>query len=315
MTPPPPPPALYNDHEPFVAEWLRRLVEAGHLPAGVVDARDVEEVMPDDLRPYAHVHLFAGIGGWPLALRLAGWPDDRPVWSASLPCQPFSVAGRRAGARDERHLWPVVRPLVAECRPATIFGEQVASRAGREWLSAVRADLEALGYAVGAADLCAAGAGAPHIRQRLFWVADDSGAGLEIVSVEQARRERQAAERGGSAGGVADAGHGPQRDAGELSGPAEADEGAAPREGRNGRNGTVAHSGAAFWSRYELVHCRDGTSRRIEPGVFPLAHGVPARVGRLRGYGNAIVPSLAATFVRAVMDDLAPTLAATTEIE
>ena len=103
---------------------------------------------------------------WPYALRLAGWPDDRNVWTGSCPCQPLSSAGQRKGHADERHLWPAFYSLIAECRPAIVFGEQVASKDGREWLAGVRADLEALGYACGAADLCAAGAGAPHIRQR-----------------------------------------------------------------------------------------------------------------------------------------------------
>ena len=53
----------------------------------------------------------------------------------------------------------------------------------------------------------------------------------------------------------------------------------------------------SFWSRAEWLPCRDGKARLAEPGVFPLAHGVPARVGRLRGYGNAIVPQVAAAFV------------------
>ncbi|MGA0841021.1 MAG: DNA cytosine methyltransferase, partial [Pseudomonadales bacterium] len=87
------------------------------------------------------------------------------------PCQPFSSAGKQRGVDDERHLWPVFERLIAECRPPVVAGEQVASKAGRSWLAGVRADLEALGYGVGAADLCAAGVGAPHIRQRLYWVA------------------------------------------------------------------------------------------------------------------------------------------------
>ncbi len=102
-------------------------------------------------------------------------PEDRLVWTGSCPCQPFSCAGKQKGTQDERHLWPEFRRLITECHPPIIFGEQVASKLGREWLAGVRADLEALGYAVGAADLCAAGATAPHLRQRLYWVADANG--------------------------------------------------------------------------------------------------------------------------------------------
>ena len=171
--------AVYNEWDSFAAAWMRCLIKAGALPEGRIDERSISDLTGADVAPISH--FFAGIGGWAHALEIAGWPPVRPVWTASLPCQPFSVAGKGRGTDDERHLWPVFRDLVAECRPPTIFGEQVASRAGRAWLAGVRADLEALGYAVGAADLCAAGEGAPHIRQRLYWgairLADADSAG------------------------------------------------------------------------------------------------------------------------------------------
>lgn len=161
--------AYYNENDPKAAAWLRELILRGHLPEGDVDDRSIADVAVSDLRGYGQCHFFAGIGGWPHALRLAGWPDEKPVWTGSAPCQPFSQAGQRKGYDDERHLAPVWLGLIEQCRPATIFGEQVASAAGRNWLSDLRLEMERLGYAVGAADLCAAGAGAPHIRQRLFF--------------------------------------------------------------------------------------------------------------------------------------------------
>jgi DNA (cytosine-5)-methyltransferase 1 len=164
----------YNEIDPTAVAWLRNLIGAGLLPAGDVDARSITEVQASDLKGYTQCHFFAGIGGWPLALALAGWPTTRPVWTGSCPCQPFSNAGRHGGEADKRHLWPEFQRLIAECRPATVFGEQVASKAGRSWLAGVRTDLEALAYGVGAADLCAASVGAPHIRQRLYWVADSN---------------------------------------------------------------------------------------------------------------------------------------------
>ncbi len=165
----------YNENEPKAAEWLRALVDVGLIPEGEVDERSIADVEPGDLEGYRQCHFFAGIGGWSYALELAGWDESRPVWTGSCPCQPFSAAGKRRGTDDARHLWPEFARLIGECSPPVVFGEQVASKAGREWLSGVRADLEALGYGVGAADLCAASAGAPHIRQRLFWVADAKG--------------------------------------------------------------------------------------------------------------------------------------------
>jgi len=158
----------YNEMDPYPAKWLRNLAEAGEISGGYVDERSIEDVQADELEGYDRAHFFAGIGGWELALRLAGWPADRGVWTGSCPCQPFSQAGKGKGVEDKRHLWPEFLRLITECRPPVIFGEQVASKDGRLWLDGVRSDLEALGYAVGAADMCAASINAPHIRQRLW---------------------------------------------------------------------------------------------------------------------------------------------------
>jgi DNA (cytosine-5)-methyltransferase 1 len=174
-----------NDHS--AAHWLSQLP----IRINVIDARSIADVKGADLDGFTQCHFFAGIAGWPLALELAGWPDDAPVWTGSCPCQPFSAAGKRKGVDDERHLWPEFRRLIDECRPATIFGEQVASKDGRDWLATVRADLEALGYAVGAADLSAAGVGAPHIRQRLFWVAYADGGKSRQAGTGRVQRSGQ----------------------------------------------------------------------------------------------------------------------------
>src|SRR5262245_49424891 len=123
----------YNDHDKFAAAWLRELVKAGELPDGVIDDRSILDVKVEEIRDYTQAHFFAGIGGWPLALRLAGWDTARPVWTGSCPCQPFSAAGKRAGEADERHLWPAWFSLIRECRPDTIFGEQVGGADGLRW--------------------------------------------------------------------------------------------------------------------------------------------------------------------------------------
>ena len=159
-------PAYYNEIDPKAAAWLRELIRRNLIAPGDVDNRSILDVRADDLRGYAQCHFFAGIGVWSYALRLAEWPDDRPVWTGSCPCQPFSVAGQGKAHDDERHLWPAWFTLIRECCPVTIFGEQVSGKLGRAWFDHVRADLETLDYAAGAADLCAAGIGAPHIRQR-----------------------------------------------------------------------------------------------------------------------------------------------------
>lgn len=169
---------FYNEFDAETSDWLRRLVRDGVVPPGDVDSRSIVEIDPEELKGYDQCHFFAGIGTRALALHNAGWPPDRQVWTGSCPCQPFSGAGKGKGFDDDRHLWPVWNALISERRPGVVFGEQVASKDGLEWLDLVQADLEAKDYAVGAFDLCAAGVGAPHIRQRLWLVADLFGSAL-----------------------------------------------------------------------------------------------------------------------------------------
>jgi len=393
------PPVYYNDTDPFACEWTRSLIAAGLVPPGYVDSRPIQEVRADDIKGFTQCHFFNGISGWAEALRLAGWPDDRSIWTGSCPCQPFSSAGKRKGHADERHLWPEMFRLVRECRPEVVVGEQVASaevvgteletafavavqdgryaRANKiakrlvasrgfgydqRWLSRVRGDLEGLGYAVRWMVLGAHSVGAPHRRQRLYWVADRHGDGCD--------------SRGGPANGGAGDGWrpvvfsadcdpdgdglcphcgidygdcpciGPTEDECEyverngvlygrrlgfpgLAGPqghaGHGDDGNEPGRLDSLAAGPVAAAGA--WGDFRLVACRepDGGAKwrrtSSQPGDEPLAHGIPSslgrgeprlagvarsaranRVGRLRGYGNAIVPQVAAVFLRAVME-------------
>jgi DNA (cytosine-5)-methyltransferase 1 len=249
--------AYYNEIDPYAAQWLRNLIAAGHIAPGDVDERSIVEVKPEDFRDYSQCHFFAGIGGWSLALRIAGWPDDRPVWTGSCPCQPFSAAGKGQAADDERHLWPSWFSLIRECRPATVFGEQVEAAIGWGWLDAVFTDLEAEGYACGATVLPACSVGAPHIRQRVWFVGQSNSTGLSEGC--------EAASRNGH---------------GHPAVSADRDDG---------------------WSDITWLPCTDGKARPTQSGLFPLAHGIPGRVGRLRAYGNAIVPPLAAEFVKAFL--------------
>ena len=168
---------FYNEFDPKAAAWLRELIRCGHIPDGVVDERSIADIHPTELSGYTQCHFFAGIGGWSLALRLAGWPDTKPVWTGSCPCQPYSNAGKGEGNADPRNLWPVFFNLIRECHPDICFGEQVESAVRHGWLDGVSADLESQGYACGAVVLGAHSVGAPHIRQRLYWVADSNGTG------------------------------------------------------------------------------------------------------------------------------------------
>jgi DNA (cytosine-5)-methyltransferase 1 len=407
--------AYYNEHDPFAAAWLRELIKAGHIAPGDVDERSIEDVLPIELAGYTQCHFFAGIGVWSYALRRAGWPDDRPVWTGSCPCQPFSAAGKGGGFADERHLWPAWFHLISVCKPSIVFGEQVASKDGLAWFDLVHADLEAAGYAIGAGDLCAAGVGAPHIRQRLWFVAMELAAldgrqqwraepgewsvecGRGSGGVADAMRGRAGYDAGkgvgtettadgsdrdlpgqrlrlgveGASGGLADtddtgsqgrdrehADPGGRQEATRHSGSrgaagrlADANGGDAGTEGlqRGGEHGQQPEDGGVVWVADSVIaerpnrqpgerdfdaargrdegatavaglrgnsrpgptnghwrdadwlHCRDGKWRPVEPGTFPLAHGAPARVGRLRGYGNAINAEAAQAFIESVM--------------
>lgn len=186
----------YNENDRKKAAWLRRLIELGAIAPGDVDERSIVDVRGADLSGYMQCHWFAGIGIWSYALRLAGWSDDRPVWTASCPCQPFSAAGKRKGKEDARHLWPEFARLIRECKPVVAIGEQVSGKNGRAWIDYVFDDLEANAYTVGAVDSPACGYGAPHIRNRMYWVAvtDCERLDWERVSVLAGRSQQADSE-------------------------------------------------------------------------------------------------------------------------
>jgi len=187
--------AYYNEIDPFCAQWLRNLITAGHIAPGAVDNRSITDVQPEDVAEYDQCHFFAGIGVWSRALRGAGWADDRPVWTGSCPCQPFSAAGKQKGFDDERHLWPIWHRLIDGCRPPIAVGEQIAGGDGPGWFDGVSSDMEEAGYTGGAVDICSAGFGGSHIRQRLYWVFADAGC-IRGAGSRKASRASESGQRG-----------------------------------------------------------------------------------------------------------------------
>lgn len=295
--------AYYNENDPFAAVWLRELIKVGVIAPGYVDERSILEVKADDLKGYTQCHFFAGIGVWSYALRQAGWPDDRPVWTGSCPCQPFSDAGDKEGFADARHLWPIWDRLISESAPDVVFGEQVASKDGLAWLDLVYAGLEGKNYAVGSIDTCAAGFGAPHIRQRLYFVAvADTDIAISGDGELQYGRQLGLAKENESAGGgvgVAES-KGLERFARTTNGVGES--GRIPENPAGPITSPSPQPVNGFWSEAEWLPCSDGRWRPIEPGSSPLVNGAPARLGRLRGYGNAINAEQAKAFVEAYLE-------------
>lgn len=250
---------FYNDNDRFICAWLRELIKAKLIPDGVVDCRSIELIKPDELKEFTQCHFFCGIAGWPYALSLAGWPSDRPVWTGSCPCQPFSVGsvahGGAKGRADERNLWPEFSRLIRQCKPPVVFGEQVASAIEWGWWDEACMDLEAEAYSVAAAVIPACAVGAWHERKRLWWVAHSNST----------RRE----------------GHQPVKRIPESAPPTFSVNGDSFARTRRALDGD--YSG--------LLPC-DGISVQLERS-------------KIKGYGNSIVPQVAAEFIAAYTDPLA----------
>lgn len=317
----------YNEFEPKAAAALKQLISDGLIPNGDVDDRSITDVRPEELKGYTQCHFFAGIGGWSLALQLAGWPADRPVWTGSCPCQPFSTAGKQKGTADERHLWPVWFNLIRECKPPIVFGEQVASAVSHGWLDGVYSDLEAEGYACGSAVLPACSVNAPHKRDRLWFVADATsiggGKGWKNAAGgnEGSDDQKQPVTVSASNSSMADAKSQQNRRLFErnaqpnirtgstvaycISEGSQRHRGYVEQHDQEGRKITSGHNPKiGFWNDCDWIICGDRKARRIptaQSGIRLLAYGIPERVGLLRAGGNAIVPEVAARFIKAYM--------------
>ncbi len=281
--------AYYNEFHPRMAAWLRGLISQGLIAPGEVDSRSILEVKPDDLKGFTQCHFFAGLGGWSYALRLAGFPDDRPVWTGSCPCQPFSAAGKRKGFADERHLWPAWHRLIAERRPAKVYGEQVARLP--DWLRLVRGDLEALGYAVGAIPMEAASAGAYHLRERFYFFGVNMG-DAESLGRERGqdyenerRREFSRPDTGAGSEAMADpAGAGPHARA--LPGIHRGEESRGSRDGESKRHGgalDMADADRSGLEKRERTEIERGDLRDQGPAA---QHGSARRDGLADASGN-----------------------------
>jgi DNA (cytosine-5)-methyltransferase 1 len=297
--------AFYNEYDEFAAALLRECAASDIIAPGIVSSASIKDLTPDDVKQFTQAHFFAGAGLWSVAARLAGWSDDRPLWTGSCPCQPFSQAGKGLGVDDPRHLWPDFFRLIRACRPPVVVGEQVAGAAGYGWLDGVRADLEGEGYACRAIDIPACAVDAPHIRNRIYWVAvaqpdqldGRGGAGggdrsqtgdahgpIAVADNQRARLERHGRRIVRETEWTVKVGPNAHANAGSLLADANGDGcGAGKRNNpatryrhpvgaAHGRNGS-------YWSDHEWIACHDGKARRIprrsQSGVRHVVDGVP----------------------------------------
>jgi len=266
----------YNEWDKNTAKWLNELIERGLIPNGYVDTRSITEVTPSDLEGFTQCHFFCGIGGWSRALQIARIPNTTKLWTGSPPCQPFSGAGKQKGKSDERHLSPAFLQLVSKCKPPIVFGEQVAKAIDDGWLDDLHIELEKQGYSVGASVLSASLLGAPHKRERLFF-----GAIRGVVNPNSDKYwcevSRGNEEKNGSKGSNWK----------EIF--------------KSWESVGADQDVLGFWDDSRQYLCRDGKYRYVKPSIPLLVNGVSSTMGRLRGYGNAIVPPLAALFIKEFM--------------
>jgi DNA (cytosine-5)-methyltransferase 1 len=264
--------------------------------------------------------LFSGIGGLDLGLERAGmtvkwqseidpyacrvlkkhWPhvpnlgnikeinwkevEKVDVICGGYPCQPFSTAGKRNGEEDPRHLWPWVREAISELRPHYAILENVRGHLSLGGLSVI-GELASIGYDAEWRVISAASVGANHRRDRIVIVAyaDDAGSGTS---------ERDMGKRGSEITQDRERETWPQHGFSGC-GPNMADTASKGLQGCIGKvfegNGTRSTYGG--WQWWET-----------EPDVGRVAHGIPSRVDRLRGLGNAVVPQVAEVVGRLIME-------------
>ena len=289
-------PVLFCDIEP----WSRKIL-AKHWP-DVPIAEDVKELAndPDGLIP------------------------DCDILSAGYPCQPFSLAGERRGTEDDRHIWPYILTIVQRKRPSWCVFENVYGHVSMG-LDEVLSDLEGEGYAARPFIVPACAADAPHRRDRVWIVArnvgdtdsqqrgttkEDRGLDMDraVLDQRQGREEANAAER--SSVNVAHASCLHSNGSGEHSQQSERQ---VSKLGDSGSSDDVAYT-ASKRQQGSRLHGRpqhqaqnkDGQTDRAdnssqgnaqnwlpEPPVGRVANGIPRRVDRLKGLGNAIVPQIA----------------------
>ena len=279
-----------------------------------------------------HLGLFEGIGGFALAAQWAGWHtstvvewnpycqailkknfpdatiygdikqfDGRPyagqidIITGGFPCQPFSHAGKREGATDDRYLWPEMLRIIRQIKPAWVVGENVAgllTMDGGHIFAGILADLENAGYSTETYLIPAVSVGAPHRRDRIWIIAYNSGIGCGrwpyFKREEEAGRSRIIGEN--------------KRSITNTNKP-----GLEKRESKQGNNGTEQPTSFRnFWTEhwYEVATrlCRvdDGISGGVD-GIGPIpAKAKKGKAHRLEALGNAIVPQIAYQIFEAI---------------
>ena len=261
--------------------------------------------------------LFSGIGGFSLGLEACGmtttafcerdpycqsilkkhWPktpvhtdvrkldgkqyqNSIDVVAGGFPCQPFSVAGKRLGSEDDRHLWPEMLRIIRECRPRWVIGENVSGFV-KMALDDVSSDLEGEGYAVRAFVLPAVAVEARHRRDRCFIIAhrEDVANPHGERQLQQSGSEREIGRWSGDSGEE-------ERDVAHTIGSRGETWLSGQEQGQEGHAGEFNHKG------YQRPWWETGGEWPAESNVCRVVDGIPNRVDRIKSLGNAVVPQL-----------------------
>ena len=272
--------------------------------------------------------LFSGIGGLDLGLERAGmeviwqseidpfcskvlkkhWPKvvnhgdirnikwqhvERPdVICGGYPCQPFSNAGKRRGENDPRHLWPIMFNTICNLRPRYALMENVRGHLSMGF-GTVLGDLAQIGFNAEWQVLPASAFGAPHRRDRVFIVAYPNNA---RNGTPQRNLERQGQTGSGKR----------QYSLNEFGGRGAILADTESVQGNGGRNGHVFGSCATNWLQGSIGRKSGNEWKsewKTEPNVGRVANGVPNRVDRLKGLGNAVVPQIAEFIGRLIIEN------------
>ena len=227
---------------------------------------------------WPHVPVFSDIKELNYETLKANGINNIDIITGGYPCQPFSVAGRKKGEQDPRHLWPEYFRLVKELRPTWVIGENVSGHI-KQGLDTVLEDLESEGYSTRTFSISASSIGANHKRERV-WILANSGRSLREGSElgreneNEIRKENaNQSERSSSAFklNVADS----------------------EREGLQGSEQYETHTRETEtqFSASQSLETK-GIHWAIEPDVGRVAHGIPNRVDRLKALGNSLVPQI-----------------------